>query len=139
MLELKVFEILEDHPDLLAEAEELGIRSLLTDARLRDMYSRRLAGQSFLDAAPQELKDLVASRLLEAHYAQLENPRRVLLETIRILKSERLERDLDQIKVAIKDAARRGDSTLARELSIRQIETRKLAEDLKRRPEEEPR
>jgi DNA primase len=141
-LELNVFEILEDHPDLLAEADELGIRSLLTDERLRDMYSRRLAGEPFLDAAPQELRDLVASRLLQAHYAQIENPRRALRESINILKSERLERDLDQIKVAIKDAARRGDSTLARELSIRQIETRKLAEDLKRRPAlegEEPR
>jgi DNA primase len=134
MLELKVFEILEDHPDLVAEAEGLGIRSLLTDERLRDMYSRRLAGQSFLDAAPQDIRHLVAARLLEGHYAGLDNPRRVLVETIRILESERLARDLDQINVAIKDAARRGDSTLARELSIRQIETRKLAEDLKRRP-----
>jgi hypothetical protein len=130
---------LADHPDLVEMADELGIRSLLTDARLRDMYSARLAGQSFLDAAPTDISDLVAREIYSGAYASLSAPRRTLVETIRTLERERLEIDLERLSRAIKDAARRGDSDLARELSIRQIQTRKLAEDLKRRPEEEPR
>jgi DNA primase len=138
-LELKVIGILADHPDLVDEAEQLGIRSLLTDARLRDMYSARLAGQSFLDAAPKDISDLVAREIYSGAYATLSSPRRTLVETLRTLERERLEHDLDCLARDLKDAARRGDSDLARELSIRQIQTRKLAEELKRRPEEDPR
>jgi DNA primase len=134
-LEIKLFAILEQQPALLDEAEGLGIGSLLTDERLRDMYSRRLPGQSFLDAAPKDFSQIVAPRLLSGEFTRLDNPRRVLHETVNMLKSERLEHELAAIARRIKDAARRGDSTLARELSIRQIETRKAAEDLKRRPE----
>lgn len=138
-MELKLFAILADHPDLVQEADQLGIRSLLTDERLRDMYSARLAGQSFLDAAPKDISDLVAREIYSGAYASLPVPRRALVETIRKLERERLEGDLERLARAIKDAARRGDSDLVRELSIRQIQTRNLAEDLKRRPEDEPR
>jgi DNA primase len=138
-LELKLFAILADHPDLLAEAEHLGIRSLLTDARLRDMYLARLSGQSFLDAAPKDISDAVARELLSGAYAAVPNPRQTLVDAVRVLKRERLESELEQIVHDFKDAVRRGDTALARELSIRRIQTRNMAEDLKRRPEEEPR
>ncbi len=137
--ELKIFAILSDHPDLVAESQDLGIHSLLTDARLRDMYSARLAGQSFLDAAPKEISDVVARELLAGAYASVPHPRRMLVEAVRMLKSERLDHELARIATAIKDADRRGEHDLVRELTIRKIQTRNMAEDLKRRPEEEPR
>jgi DNA primase len=137
--ELKLFAILADHPDLLPDAEHLGIRSLLTDARLRDMYSRRLSGQSFLDAAPQDISDHVARAVLSGAYAAVSSPRRTLLDAVRMLRSEQLELELARLHRAAKDANRRGDTTLERELTRKYVETRKHAEDLKRRPEEEPR
>ena len=137
--ELKVFAILADHPDLVAEADQLGIRSPLTDARLRDMYSRRLSGQSFLDAAPQDISDHVAREVLSGAYAAVPNPRRTLMDAVRMLRSEHMEQELARLHRAAKDANRRGDTTLERELTRKYVETRKHAEDLKRRPEEEPR
>jgi DNA primase len=137
--ELNVFAILADHPDLLTDAEHLGIRSLLTDARLRDMYSRRLSGQSFLDAAPQELSDHVARAVLSGAYADIPNPRRALGDAVRFLELGRLDVEDRRLERAIKDANRRGDTSLERELVMKRVETRKHAEDLKRRPEEEPR
>jgi DNA primase len=137
--EVNVLAILSDHPDLLDEAEQLGIRSLLTDARLRDIYSRRLSGQSFLDAAPSELSDLVARKVLSGEYAAVSSPRRTLHEAVRTLRSELLEREQERLRRSIQDAQRRGDTALVRELQLRQIETRNQAGQLKRRPEEDPR
>jgi len=137
--ELKVFAILADHPDLLSDAEHLGIRSLLTDARLRDMYSRRLAGQSFLDAAPPDISAFVAQEVLSGSYAQVASPKRTLENAVRALRRERLEQEDTRLNRAIKDANRRGDRALERELFLKQMETRKLADELSRRPEEDPR
>jgi hypothetical protein len=102
------------------------------------MYSARLAGQSFLDAAPREISDFLA-RAMRDGTGSLANPRRTLVESLRTLERERVERDLERLARAIKDAARRGDNDLVRELTTRQIQTRNLAIDLNRRPEEEPR
>jgi DNA primase len=137
--ELNVISILADHPDLLSEAEQLGVRSLLTDDRLRDMYSRRLAGQSFLDAAPADISDLVAQKVLSGEFAAVANPRRTLQEAVRALRRDRLVEEDARINRAIKDANRVGDNTRARELILKQMETRKLADELSRRPEEDPR
>ena len=137
--ELKLFGILADHPDLLGDADDLGIRSLLTDNRLRDMYSRRLAGQSFLDAAPPDICDLVAQEVLSGAYARVVNPRGTLLSVLRTLERDKLDQENAQITRAIKDAQRLGDTARVRELFLKQMETRKLADDLSRRPEENPR
>ena len=137
--ELNIFGILADHPDLVNEAEQLGVRSLLTDDRLRDMYSRRLAGQSFLDAAPADISDLVAQKVLSGEFAAVANPRRTLQEAVRALRRDRLVEEDARINRAIKDANRVGDNTRARELILKQMETRKLADELSRRPEEDPR
>jgi DNA primase len=137
--ELKLFGILADHPDLLPEADDLGIRSLLTDNRLRDMYSRRLAGQSFIDAAPADICDLVAQEVLSGAYARVANPRATLASVVRTLEREKLDQENVHISRAIKDAQRLGDTTRVRELILKQMETRKLADDLSRRPEENPR
>jgi DNA primase len=137
--ELKIFAILADHPDLLEDADQLGIRSLLTDRRLRDMYSRRLAGQSFLDAAPPDISALVAREVFSGAYAAVSNPRQTLHDAVRMLRSQTLEQEQDALQRAIQDAQRRGDNALVKQLFQRQIQTRNQAGQLKRRPEEDPR
>ena len=52
MEELEVISLLADHPSLIATVEADKAFWLLTDARLRDMYSAARAGQSFLELAP---------------------------------------------------------------------------------------
>jgi len=130
---------LADHPDLIDEAEQLGIRSLLTDARLRDMYSRRLDGQSFLDAAPPDISALVAQEVLSGAYAQVPNPRQSLVTATRTLRREQLDKEDARLQRDIKDANRRGETALVRELLLKRTETRKRADELSRRPEEDPR
>ncbi|MBI4508929.1 MAG: DNA primase [Deltaproteobacteria bacterium] len=137
--ELKILVLLADHPNLMADAEAADARSLLTDERLRDMYSAALMGQSLVQAAPPELRELVAREVLNGSYMSLQDPHRTLAEMLRALHRERLQAEGDALGLRIKEAERRGDVALARELAMRRLQTRNLADDLRRRPKEEPR
>jgi len=103
------------------------------------MYSRRLAGQSFLDAAPPDISALVAREVFSGAYAKVSNPRQTLHDAVRMLRSHTLEQEQDALSRAIHDAQRRGDTALVKQLFQRQIQTRNQAGQLKRRPEEDPR
>ena len=126
--ELKIIAILADHPDLMALAEKEDVGSLLTDGRLRDMYSAARSGRSLWEVAPFK-------EVLSGEFKSLPHPSRALFEAIRMLRSERLEATVRQLQTQLNDAQRRGDATLARELSLRVLETRNKADALKR-PEE---
>jgi DNA primase len=138
-LQLKLLAIIADHPSLLPYAEELGVRSLLTDARVRDMYSAAQAGGSIVDAAPPEISDIVAKVVFAGSYESVQDPRRTLTEAFRMLQRDVMDGELADLKRQIKDAERRGDTQLARELVMRQMKTRSMADQLGRRPEEDPR
>ncbi len=137
--ELVILAILADHPTLLPYAEELGVRSLLTDARVRDMYSAAHAGGSIVDAAPPEISDIVAKVVFAGSYESVQDPRRTLAESVRSLKRNRVDEEIAELTRQMKDAERRGDMELARELSMRKLKTRSMADQLGRRPEEDPR
>jgi DNA primase len=127
--ELKVFALLADYPDLLPYAEQLGIGSLLTDARLRDMYSAALAGRPLLDCAPPELSDIVAEHVLAGHFRTQEKDPRTTLEGVAgTLRKERRDAEARELRRQIDDAKRRGDSALVRQLVVRHHETLKEAD-----------
>lgn len=135
--ELKILAILADHPDLVEVAEREGARELLTDPRLRDMYSAARGGRSFAEwATPQELSDVVITEVLSGQYKSLADPARALIDALRNLRRDRLAAAVEDLDRRIKDAERRGDRVLARELVKRMIETRNEADRLRRRPEE---
>jgi DNA primase len=138
-VELNVIALLDEHPDLWEMAEELGIGSLLTDARLRDMYLGRRAGKSFLDEAPAEIANLVAVKLHAGSFARVESPRRALHDAWRVLQGAKLQTEDERLGRELKEALRRGNAALARELSLKRLQTRNMAEALKRRPEDERR
>jgi DNA primase len=133
--ELQLIALLSDHPSLLPNAEELSVRSLLTDPRLRDMYSAALSGSSFLESAPPELSDTVAKVVFAGEYRRIEDPRRTLSNMVRGLSAAHQKRELAEVKSQLQDAERRGDLALARELSARQVRLKVMTG----RPEEEPR
>src|SRR5262249_20537435 len=138
-VELHVIALFAEHPDLWEMADKLGIGCLLTDARLRDMYLGRRLGKSFLDEAPAEISNLVAQKLHAGSFARVESPRRALHDAWRVLQGAKLQTEDERLGRELKDAERRGDAALARELSLKRLQTRNMAEALKRRPEDEPR
>jgi hypothetical protein len=118
-LELKLLAILADHPTLWETAETLEIRSLLTDARLRDMYSAARQGADMLSAAPPEISDIVAREVFAGSYASVEDPRRTLVEAVHQLRQSRIADEVAELQRRIKDAERRGDTAQARECLAR--------------------
>src|SRR5262249_23484407 len=137
--ELSIIALLDEHPDLWETAEKMGIGSLLTDVRLRDMYSGRRNRKSFLDEPPADIRNLVAEHLHGGAYARVDDPHHTLVEVWRTLQHTKLQTEIERLERELKDALVRGDAGLARELSLQKVQTRNMAETLRRRPEDEPR
>lgn len=86
--ELELICLLADHPSLIASPEADKAFWLLTDARLRDMYSAARAGQSFLELAPVQLPPPSAKQVLSGKYSESKDPRVQLLAMIAALEQK---------------------------------------------------
>ncbi len=119
--EVEILAILADHPGLLELAEENNVFSLLTDARLQDMYVAARQESSFLSAT-NELSPSIAKHVLAGAYAKVTDPRHCLFEAVARLKQTRRHARLNQLQHQAQTAKRRGDIALERQL-VREILT----------------
>jgi len=123
--EVDLVALLADHPSLLASAEEHGVLSLLTDARLRDMYSASLVGQSLVEQAPIVLPPPVAQAVLAGRYSNHQDPARQLahmVANLRLRGAALANKDLER---RLAEARRSGDRELERSLVREIVQTRK--------------
>ncbi|MCA9680468.1 MAG: DNA primase [Kofleriaceae bacterium] len=123
--ELDLLALLADHPGLGATSEESGVLSLLTDERLRDMYSASRAGQSLVELAPQRLSTPSAQAVLSARFAKHPDPARLLDQMVANLRLRQGRLETAELQRRLADAQRRGDTDLARRLASQIVTTRK--------------
>ncbi len=123
--EVDLLALLADHPSLLPTADANGVFSLLTDARLRDMYSAALRGGSLLDLAPTYLPASSTKTFLEGRYAATTDPQRQLLEQIANLGTLQHKRRGAELERQLGEARRRGDQHQARLLVDQLLEHHK--------------
>ncbi len=124
--ELEAVALLADHPRLLATAEANGLFSLLTDVRLRDMYSAALRGAALVELAPDALPLTAAKKVLEARYATAEQPERQLLAMLEGLRTPRQLRRSNELRRQLHDATRRGAQDEIRQLYAQLTEHQKI-------------
>jgi len=117
MDEIEVIALLADHPVLIATVEADRAFWLLTDARLRAMYSAARDGQSFLELAPAQLPPTTAKHVLSGKYASAKDPPASLAAMTQNLEARKLGAGRIELKKSLADARRRGDHVLARELA----------------------
>jgi DNA primase len=122
--ELELVSLLADHPALIATAEADKAFWLLTDDRLRDMYSRARDGQSFLELAPVQLPPSLAKHVLSGKYALAKDPASSLAAMTRNLEARKAGVGLAHLRNSLADARRRGDHDLARQLAQRAVAVR---------------
>jgi len=116
--EVEVIALLTDHPSLVATAEADKAFWLLTDARLRDMYSAaRERGKSLIELAPVQLPQPTAVIVLSGKYAEAKDPRAELLGQLRNLEHRRAELEQAEVQQGLVQARRRGDNHRARILT----------------------
>jgi DNA primase len=125
MEELELVALLADHPALIATAEADKAFWLLTDGRLRDMYSAARDGRSFLELAPVRLPPNTAKHVLSGKYALAKDPPSSLAAMTRNLEARKLGVGLTELKNLLADAKRRGDQDLARRLAQRAVAERR--------------
>ena len=125
MEELELVALLADHPALIATAEADKAFWLLTDGRLRDMYSAARDGGSFLELAPVRLPPTTAKHVLSGKYALTKDPSSSLAAMTRNLEARKLGVGLVELKNRLADAKRRGDHDLARRLAQQAVAERR--------------
>lgn len=116
--EVELMTLLVDHPSLIATAEADRAFWLLTDARLRDMYSAARDGRSLLELVPVQLPPLTAQQVLSGKYAEAKDPRAALAAMTRSLELQKLETEVAELKHKLADAQRRGDRETASRLGL---------------------
>lgn len=106
--ELEVISLLADHPSLIASPEGDKAYWLLTDARLRDMYSAARDGRSLVDLAPEQLPSQAANHVLSGTYAETKDPRGQLLAMADQLAIRKSKIDSATLQKSLNEAQRRG-------------------------------
>jgi hypothetical protein len=113
---VELIALLSDHPSLVASAEADKAFSLLTDARLRAMYSAAREGQSFLELAPL-LPPQTAKLVLSGKYVEAKNPRAQLVEMAENLSKRQQSTHVAELAKRLAEAKRQGDPALHRRLA----------------------
>ena len=80
--EVELISLLADHPSLIASPEADKAFWLLTDDRLRAMYSAARVGESFLELAPVKLPEPSANHVLSGKYSVAKDPRGQLVAMV---------------------------------------------------------
>ena len=115
--ELELMSLLADHPTLVPTADSLEVFSLLTDGRLRDMYSAARTGRRLVELAPLCLPPAAAELVLSAKYAAETDPNHRLDQMAAHLRRRGERAGLAQLKERLAEAHRHGDRELARRLA----------------------
>jgi DNA primase len=127
--EVEVICLLADHPSLIATAEADKAFWLLTDARLRDMYSAARDGQALLELAPVQLPTPTAEYVLSGKYAETKDPRAALVKMVDGLELRSSALSRTSMGSEMKDANLRGDQNRARLLAQLGVAERKNDRD----------
>ena len=123
MEELELITLLADHPVLIATDDADKAFWLLTDARLRAMYSAARAGQSLLELAPAQLPPNTAKHVLSGKYAS-KDPASSLTAMTSNLEARKVAAERMAMVKSLGDAKRRGDHELAREITQQNVAQR---------------
>ncbi|MEZ4400024.1 MAG: DNA primase [Kofleriaceae bacterium] len=123
--ELDLLALVADHPHLLATPQANKAFSLLTDERLRDMYSAARAGASLAVLAPDRLPPPAIKTLLAGTYAQHAKPESVLDAKLRELEIVARKRAHSNLERELAQAKKRGDAEEIRRLVLEVMNLRK--------------
>jgi DNA primase len=124
--ETELISLLADHPTLIASPEADKAFWLLTDTRLRDMYSAARAGQSFLELAPVQLPPPTAKHVLSSKYSGSKDPRAHLLALLAALEQKQTLLAQQGLQKSLAEARRGGsDPELVRLKTLLAVAQRK--------------
>lgn len=109
--------LLADYPELIGSTEGDKAFWLLTDDRLRAMYSGARAGKSVADLAFEQLPPELVPHVLSRRYADHKDPAGELAKKVANLGSRKAEIERTKLMRGISDATRGGNRDKARLLS----------------------
>jgi DNA primase len=127
--EMDLLSFLAEFPDLASVAEQLDVLSLLTDSRLRDMYSAALGGGPLWSSPHADTSPEIAAHVLSGAKKSVAHPELALREAISNLKTRRDKQLRQKLLHQLQQAERRQDDELVRELTSRARDIRQPKEE----------
>ena len=115
--EVELIALLVDHPSLIASPEADKAFWLLTDTRLRYIYTAARDGQPVLELAPVQLPESTAKHVMSGKYAGAKDPSALLAQMTRGFEGRKARLDKAELLKSMQEAQRRGDRELARRLA----------------------
>lgn len=130
-----------DHPRLLSVLED-DLLDRLTDPTLGEMLreARAMAQEGavnvyqLIDLSPPELRDSVASVAVRGTFSKLEQPEIALATISSRIRERSLQRERQELPLAIRRAEEAGDEARKRELQARMIEVNSQLQTLRGAP-----
>lgn len=116
--EVELIALLVDHPSLIATSDADRAFWLLTDARLRDMYSAARDGRSILELVPVQLPASTAQQVLAGKYADAKDPPAALAAMVRNFEVRKVELEINELRQRLGEARRHNDQVVVEQLSI---------------------
>lgn len=114
---MEVMSLLSDHPELIGSADGDKAFWLLTDDRLRAMYSGARAGKSLADLAFEQMPPELVPQVLSRRYADHKDPPGELAKKVANLGARKAEIERTKLTRSLTDATRSGNRDKARLLS----------------------
>ncbi len=112
--EIEVMSLLSDYPELIGSTEGDKAFWLLTDDRLRAMYSGARAGKSLADLAFEQLSPELVPQVLSRRYADHKDPAGELAKKVANLGARKAGIERTRLMQGISDATRGGNHDKAR-------------------------
>jgi hypothetical protein len=117
--------LMADHPELIATPEAHKAFCLLTDDRLRDMYSAAREGQTLAELIANPAVIPPSKLELVTRQIEAKDPRKQLTSMIENLESQRQELAHRDLRKSLSSAGRGNDRELQRELALRAVAEKK--------------
>ncbi|MGE5183248.1 MAG: DNA primase [Acidobacteriota bacterium] len=115
--EVELLALVADHPSLIASPEADKAFWLLTDGRLRDIYTAARAGQSVLELVHVQLPPPTVKQVLSGKYSGAKDPAALLASMTRDFELRKQLREHSELRKKLVELQRRGDRDAARQLA----------------------
>ena len=123
--ELAMMALMADHPELIATPEAHKAFCLLTDDRLRDMYSAAREGQTLAELIANPAVIPPSKLEMVERQREAKDPRGTLSFMIEGLESQRKDLAHRDLRKSLSSAGRGNDRELQRELALRAVAEKK--------------
>lgn len=129
--EIDALALVAEHPELLSSPLASEVLGLLRDSEIHQVYATALTARQaeeptqapvWLDGAPADIREAIASALMDGRWARVEAPQDAMRAVVRKLRRSEIDAELAEAQRQHREAIARGDEEQAKLIVAREME-----------------